>query len=128
MAVVTAAKRRAVPEAHAATRESIERAIEYIWERYSEPVSLDELSRSALLSRFHFARTFREITGVTPGRFLSAVRIHQAKRLLVERNARALAHLDARCASHVLGRWNEGRTSLLGELPVPEPDIVAASR
>jgi hypothetical protein len=42
--------------------------------------------------------------------------------------ARALAHLDARWASHVLACWAEGRTSLLGELPVREHDAVAASR
>jgi Iron-containing redox enzyme len=42
--------------------------------------------------------------------------------------ARALAHLDARWASHVLGCWGEGGTSLLGELPVHERNVVAASR
>jgi hypothetical protein len=42
--------------------------------------------------------------------------------------ARALAHLDARWASHVLDCWGEGRTSLLRELPVSEGDVVAASR
>jgi hypothetical protein len=42
--------------------------------------------------------------------------------------ARALAHLDVRWGSHVLDCWGEGRTSLLGELPVHEHDIVAASR
>jgi hypothetical protein len=41
--------------------------------------------------------------------------------------ARALSHLDARWASHVLGCWDAGRTSLLGEVPVHERDIVAAS-
>ena len=35
------------------------------------------------MSKFHFLRTFRDITGVTPGRFLSAVRLHEAKRLLL---------------------------------------------
>jgi hypothetical protein len=42
--------------------------------------------------------------------------------------ARALGHLDARWAAHVLGCWGEGRTSLLGELPVTERDVVAATR
>jgi hypothetical protein len=39
--------------------------------------------------------------------------------------ARALAHLDARWASHVLRCWSEGRSSLLGELGVPYPGGVA---
>jgi AraC family transcriptional regulator len=61
---------------------AVERAIECIWERYSDPLSLTEMAGSALLSRFYFARLFREATGITPGRFLAAVRIYQAKRLL----------------------------------------------
>jgi hypothetical protein len=42
--------------------------------------------------------------------------------------ARALAHLDARWATHVLDCWGEGRTSLLRELPLHERDVLAASR
>ncbi|MBV9681724.1 MAG: iron-containing redox enzyme family protein [Solirubrobacterales bacterium] len=39
--------------------------------------------------------------------------------------ARALSHLDARWASHVLRCWGEGRTSLLREPAAPEGDAVA---
>jgi AraC family transcriptional regulator len=62
---------------------AVERAIASIWERYNEPLSLAEIAKSAILSRFHFSRVFREATGVSPGRFLTAVRIYQAKRMLV---------------------------------------------
>jgi AraC family transcriptional regulator len=61
---------------------AIENAIVRIWADYSEPLSLKEIARSAILSRFHFSRVFREATWVSPGRYLSAVRIYQAKRLL----------------------------------------------
>jgi AraC family transcriptional regulator len=62
---------------------AVERAIKFICERYSEPLSLGDIADSAIMSRFHFCRTFGSATGVTPGRFLSAVRIYQAKRMLV---------------------------------------------
>jgi AraC-like DNA-binding protein len=62
---------------------AVERAITCIWERYSEPLSLTDIARSAILSRFHFTRLFKDATGVPPGRFLSAVRIYEAKRMLV---------------------------------------------
>lgn len=39
--------------------------------------------------------------------------------------ARALSHLDAQWASHVLGCWNDGRTSLLRELNAPGRDGAA---
>lgn len=60
-----------------------ERAIRFIYERYSEPLSLADIANSAIISRFHFCRTFKDATGVTPGRYLSAIRIYQAKRLLL---------------------------------------------
>jgi AraC family transcriptional regulator len=63
--------------------DAVERAIKCIWERYGESLTLADLARSAILSKFHFCRTFSEATGVSPGRFLSAVRIYQAKRLLL---------------------------------------------
>jgi AraC family transcriptional regulator len=60
----------------------IELAIAHMRERYSEPLSLVDIARSAMLSRFHFSRVFRNATGVSPGRFLSAIRIYEAKRML----------------------------------------------
>uniref|UniRef100_A0AAU2W572 AraC family transcriptional regulator n=1 Tax=Streptomyces sp. NBC_00008 TaxID=2903610 RepID=A0AAU2W572_9ACTN len=114
---MTADRRQVVPEArNGAIREAIERAIEYIWERYSEPVSLDELSKSALLSRFHFARTFREITGVTPGRFLSAVRIHQAKRLLTT-TSRTITEISFAVGYQSLGSFTNYFTQSVGMPP-----------
>jgi hypothetical protein len=41
--------------------------------------------------------------------------------------ARALGHLDARWASHVLTCWHEGRTSLLRELTAHEHAVLASS-
>ncbi|MFJ7266980.1 helix-turn-helix transcriptional regulator [Streptomyces sp. NPDC099050] len=58
-------------------------AISTIRENYHEPIYLDDLARSAMMSKFYFLRVFQRTTGVTPGRFLSAVRLHEAKRLLV---------------------------------------------
>ena len=62
---------------------AVDRAVNCIWERYSDQLSLADMARSAMLSRFHFARVFEKQTGVSPGRFLAAVRIYQAKRLLL---------------------------------------------
>jgi AraC-like DNA-binding protein len=62
--------------------DAVERAIACIWERYEEQLSLADIAESAKLSRFHFSRTFKECTGVSPFRFLSAVRMYHAKRML----------------------------------------------
>lgn len=62
---------------------AVEQAINCMWERYSEPLSLTDIARSAMLSPFHFSRVFKQATGVSPGKFLTAVRMHQAKRMLL---------------------------------------------
>ena len=62
---------------------AVDRAVTFIWEHYSEPLTLADIARSALLSRFHLCRVFRAVTRVSPSRFLSAVRIFQAKHLLL---------------------------------------------
>lgn len=62
---------------------AIDRAVNCIWERYGERLSPAELARSAMLSRFQFPRAFKEHTGVPPARFLAAVRIYRAKRMLL---------------------------------------------
>lgn len=51
--------------------------------RLDESLTLDDLAKTAMLSKFHFARVFRRATGVSPLRFLYALRIQEAKRLLV---------------------------------------------
>lgn len=64
--------------------DAVERAIAVMWDRFNEPISLADLADAAILSRFYFSRVFRSITGTSPGRFLSAIRIHQAKSLLLD--------------------------------------------
>jgi AraC family transcriptional regulator len=67
---------------------AVERAIRTMWDRYDERLSLNDLAREAMLSRFYFARVFRDITGTSPGRFLTAIRLYQAKRLLLQTTLR----------------------------------------
>ncbi|GAB3258927.1 helix-turn-helix domain-containing protein [Kineosporia babensis] len=67
---------------------AVEKAVECMWRRYGEALSLEELADSAGLSRFYFARLFRDTVGITPGRYLAAVRVAEAKRMLLESSIR----------------------------------------
>lgn len=48
-----------------------------------EQLTVDDLARAAMFSKFHFTRMFQRVTGVSPARFLSALRLQRAKDLLV---------------------------------------------
>ena len=61
--------------------ETIERAKEFILQRFNEDISLSEIARSACLSEFHFLRVFRSVTSTTPYRYLLAVRLNHALQL-----------------------------------------------
>lgn len=63
---------------------AVERVITNMWDRYDEPLSLEEMADMAVFSRFYFSRVFRSITGTSPGRFLTAIRLYKAKGLLLE--------------------------------------------
>jgi AraC family transcriptional regulator len=69
-----------------ATREEILRrlhlATDFIYGYYSSDLSLDDLSKVAMLSKFHFLRAFKQAFGVAPHKFLNNVRMEKAKDLL----------------------------------------------
>ena len=62
--------------------QAVERVICAMRDHLSEPLTLESLSKIAIISPYHFHRVFSEITGITPGRFLAALRIERAKQLL----------------------------------------------
>lgn len=74
--------------------EAVERACRLIAEAESLP-SLDELSRAAGLSPFHFHRTFKRITGVTPKGYAAARRAGRLTRGLREARTVMEAAYDA---------------------------------
>jgi AraC family transcriptional regulator len=70
----------------ASHRRAVERVITTARERLCEPISLHDMSRVAYLSTFHFNRVFHQITGLPPAKFISAMRLDEAKRLLLNSN------------------------------------------
>jgi AraC family transcriptional regulator len=66
---------------------AVERAVAFIWEHYSERLYLADIAKSAQLSRFHLCRVFRAATRLSPCRFLAAVRVFQAKQMLLTSSA-----------------------------------------
>lgn len=51
-------------------------------ENLGEQLTIEDMAKTAMFSKFHFSRVFQRATGLSPGRFLSAIRLQEAKRLL----------------------------------------------
>jgi AraC-like DNA-binding protein len=60
----------------------MDRAIEFIHDSFREKLSLDEITRVAGLSKFHFVREFTRSVGVSPLAYRNAIRANAAKGLL----------------------------------------------
>lgn len=64
------------------------RVRDYVEHNLGEAISLEDLARVAGVSRFHFARQFRQCTGESPMEYLLRTRVERAKTLLLESQAR----------------------------------------
>jgi AraC-like DNA-binding protein len=61
---------------------TVESARAYIFENFSNNISLQQLSRHCLVSPFHFSRIFKTIMNISPHQYLAEVRLNHAKVLL----------------------------------------------
>lgn len=77
--------------------ESVERVIRAMQSNLGEPITIDDMARTAMFSKFHFSRMFLRVTGISPRRFLSLLRLQEAKRLLLT------SSLTVADISHVVG-------------------------
>lgn len=87
----------AAPPPREAGREDhrVRRAAQFIRDNHSQPLTLAEMAAVADLSPFHFLRLFKAVTGQTPYRFLTKVRVERARRHLTrpEPSITDIAHL-----------------------------------
>ncbi len=67
---------------HAGRSSSITRALHFMEQNFVEPVTLSQLAAIANLTLFRFAAMFRKEVGMPPYRYLSCLRVEQAKSLL----------------------------------------------
>jgi transcriptional regulator GlxA family with amidase domain len=67
-----------------ADRDALRDVQRHVAERLDDDLSVDALAARASMSPRHFARCFRDETGVTPARFVEAARLEAARRRLEE--------------------------------------------
>ncbi|MFY7070358.1 helix-turn-helix transcriptional regulator [Nocardiopsis changdeensis] len=99
-----------------AQRDAVLAAVGAIREDPAAPHLLADLAASGFYSQFHFHRIFARHTGTTPGRFLTALRMEEAKRLLAHTSETVMSISD-RVGYQSLGSFTTQFTRLVGISP-----------
>lgn len=79
--------------------EQMSEVVRYVAEHYAEKITVDELAEFAHLSASQFTRQFNKLFQMTPGRYLTRIRINAACSLLT-RTDLDLASVAERCGFH----------------------------
>jgi AraC family transcriptional regulator, regulatory protein of adaptative response / methylated-DNA-[protein]-cysteine methyltransferase len=95
--------------------EQIRKICRYIETHSEEPLTLDQLASMAAMSRYHFARSFKAVVGVTPKQYVAGIRFGELKRGLAEAKGVDAAVYDAGYGS--ASRVYEQAISRLGMTP-----------
>lgn len=99
-----------------AIERAMERVVATMRDNLGEQLTVDDMARTATFSKFHFTRIFQRVTGVSPGRFLSALRLQQAKQLLVSTSL-SVADISVRVGYNSVGTFTSRFTRSVGLSP-----------
>jgi transcriptional regulator GlxA family with amidase domain len=94
----------------------LRRARDRMDREYAEPLDVDALARTALMSAGHFARSFRAAYGETPYGYLMTRRVERAKALL-RRGDLTVTEVCFAVGCSSLGSFSSRFTQLVGETP-----------
>src|SRR2546430_16692519 len=103
-------------------KRAVERAIETMQQNLGERLTIDDMARSAMFSKFHFSRVFQRVTGVSPGRFLSAMRLAEGKRPLLVTSF-PLAGISHRVGYNHVGTFCSRFRRRVGVSPTTHPHL-----
>lgn len=95
---------------------AVRRVIETMREHLGDELTIDDMARTAMFSKFHFSRVFRQVTGISPGRFLSALRLQEAKRLLLSTSL-SVADISIQVGYSSVGTFSSRFKSCVGLAP-----------
>lgn len=71
------------PRGVSLTKSQLRRSIDFIHANLHTEVSLGEIASAANMSKYHFAKSFRQAVGIAPHQYLVKLRIERARKLLL---------------------------------------------
>lgn len=110
------AARSSVSRAPVREDRRVRTAVAMMRSRFADPLTLSEMASEAHLSVYHLVRVFKDATGVTPHRYLTGVRIGEARRLLRETEL-PIAQIAVRCGFASPGALSSAFLRLVGVRP-----------
>ena len=100
-------EKAAVKAESARDKQRVKAAIQYMQEKYQEPLKLDDIAGAAYISRSELCRSFQRTINMTPMEFLMQYRVRQSTVLLKNRDLRILdiAEMTGFCSPSHFGSY-----------------------
>ncbi len=96
--------------------DDIQNAIAYIGNNLSEDITLDDIAKSANLSRSHLSALFKNVTGVSPYEYLLLQRIERAVGMLITTNS-SITDIAYECGFRSQANFNKKFKHITGTSP-----------
>jgi AraC family transcriptional regulator len=97
--------------------QAVLRSIDYMKRKLNEEVTTEELASEAGYSPYHFTRIFKEVTGVSPRHYLSALRIEAGKNLLIHSSSKSILGTMLEIGFQSLGTFSSKFKQFVGLSP-----------
>jgi len=108
-------------------QETVDRVITAMRSQIDQPLCLESMARIGFASRFHFHRTFRQITGIPPRQFLYALRLDAARRLLMHSRQKVI-DICYGVGYNSVGTFTRRFTNVLGVSPTAFREITQSQQ
>jgi AraC family transcriptional regulator len=120
------------PETAVSRQTAVERIILAMRQRVDQPMSLQSMAQKAMVSSSHLDHIFRQATGISPRRFMGALRLTSAKRMLLSTELKVI-DICLATGYNSLGTFTRRFTKLVGVPPLhlrrlPENGVLADMR
>ena len=99
--------------------ENVKEAVKFIKEHYDKPMSVEEISRAAGLSKSYFSRIFKAVTGYTVVTYINLVRCRNAAKLLSSGKFK-VNEAAALCGFENMSYFTRTYKQVMGVLPSKE--------
>ena len=95
---------------------TIENARAFIFENFSQDISLQQLAKHCLVSAFHFSRIFKAIMNISPHQYLIEIRLSHARALLTSSD-QSISEIAFSCGFNSTEHFATAYRQRFGESP-----------